>query len=109
MMAKRRDRIRIYADILRAICQENERDGRVKVTRVQYRVGVPFDRFKGYMGELLELGLIKADGVLALTDRGKEFLVNWSRILETLNDNNGRNNGFKERVNRLAKDWEVGI
>ncbi|MBS7610445.1 hypothetical protein KEJ19_07835 [Candidatus Bathyarchaeota archaeon] len=108
-MAKRRDRVRIYADILKAIWQESEGDRRVKITRVQYSVGVPFDRFKGYIAELQELGLIKAEGTLALTDRGKEFLVNWSRILETLNDNHGGNNGFKERSNRLLKDQEFGV
>lgn len=82
MATRRRDRVQIYADILQAICLECKRDREVKVTRVQYRVGVPFDRFKGYVGELSELGLIKAGGALVLTDRGRNSSQAGTRFLK---------------------------
>jgi predicted transcriptional regulator len=106
-MAKRRDRVQIYAEILKAISQECQRENKAKITRVQYKVGVPFDRFKGYMGALQQLGFIEGEGALILTERGKEFLSSWNRVLETLNEreegngiSTGERNG-KRLFNRI--------
>jgi len=85
MRAVRRDKIQIYADILRAVEDEFLRHREAKVTRVQYRAGVPFDRFKGYLKQLNHLGLVEVAGTLRLTGKGREFLDGCERIRSFLN------------------------
>lgn len=85
MALKKRDKLQIYADILVAIYHELRRIKEAKLTRVQYKVGVPFDRFKGYVEELRVLGFVENQGTLKLTEKGFEFLEEYSRLLELLN------------------------
>lgn len=85
MALRKRDKLQIYANILVAVYQELRRIKEAKVTRVQYKVGVPFDRFKGYVEELKLLGFIRNEGSLMLTPKGREFLQEYARLMELLN------------------------
>ena len=47
----RRDKLKIYGDLLTILDEEPSRE-KVVLTRVQVRLNVPFDRLKGYISEL---------------------------------------------------------
>jgi predicted transcriptional regulator len=43
---------------------------------------VPFDRLKKYVSELIDLGLVKENISFELTEKGKQYLMEYERILE---------------------------
>jgi predicted transcriptional regulator len=55
---------------------------KVVLTKIQHQVNVPFDRLKEYIFELKELGLIQSETDLILTEKGKEYLSEYRKILE---------------------------
>ena len=76
----RRDKLKIYGDLL-SILAEN-RDEKVVLTRIQVQIKVPFDRLKNYITELYQLGLIENEITLKLTEKGKQYLVEYERVLD---------------------------
>ena len=76
----RRDKLRIYGDLLSALRSENSE--KVVLTHVQVRMNVPFDRLKNYISEIKELGLIEDESSPKLTAKGKQFLQEYERILD---------------------------
>ena len=81
MKSLRRDRLRIYMDILMIIRGET-RKGELVITRVQQKSNVPFDRFKTYLSELRQLGLIQDESLPILTERGLQYLTEYQKVLE---------------------------
>lgn len=79
---ERRDRLRIYSDIIAVAANEISEHGEAKITRIQYRVNVPFVRFKQYIADLANLGLIEVSGTFKLTQKGEEFAREYRRIQE---------------------------
>jgi predicted transcriptional regulator len=77
----RRDKLKIYGDILSYIDSESGR-GKVVLTQLQIRTNVPFDRLKVYLAELEELGLIKSDSPPSLTAKGREFLREYEKVAD---------------------------
>lgn len=77
----RRDKLKIYGDLLYALLNEGNSD-KIILTRVQTKVNVPFDRLKNYIFELKELGLIEDETSLKLTEKGKQYLKEYKQILE---------------------------
>ena len=51
----RRDRLKIYGDLLSALRTSETKGEKVILTHVQVRINVPFDRLKNYIAELREL------------------------------------------------------
>jgi predicted transcriptional regulator len=80
----RRDKLRIYGDLLSALSHEANAE-RIVLTRIQIQVNVPFDRLKNYISELTEIGLIQDETSLKLTEKGKQFLREYSKIIEFMN------------------------
>jgi predicted transcriptional regulator len=78
----RRDKLKIYGDLLYVLRREGNEKERVVLTRVQVQVNVPFDRLKNYITELRELGLIEGKMSLELTEKGKQYLMEYERVLE---------------------------
>jgi predicted transcriptional regulator len=77
---QRRDRMKIYGDLLLML---NENTGeKVLLTRLQLRTNVPFSRLKGYIAELKELGLIEDENSLKVTEKGKQYLKEYERVLD---------------------------
>lgn len=85
MALQKRDKVQIYASILVAILQELRQLNEAKLTRVQFGVRVPFDRFKAYIDELRLLRFVENKGGLRLTPKGREFLHEYARLLDLLN------------------------
>ncbi len=76
----RRDKLKIYGDLLRVLDSESK-TGRIVLSKVQVRINVPFDRLKKYISDLRDLGLIE-DETLTLTKKGKQYLMEYERVLE---------------------------
>jgi predicted transcriptional regulator len=77
----RRDKMKIYYDVLSAI-QSETRDGEIVLTRVQQRTNVPFDRLKTYISELAALGLIQSERSPQLTEKGDQYLAEYEKVLD---------------------------
>jgi len=43
---------------------------------------VPYDRLKNYIVELKELGLVQQEPNLRLTEKGKQYLKEYEKVLE---------------------------
>jgi len=79
----KRARPQIFAEILKAIIEEAEISGEVKITRIQSKVYVPFDRFKEYLVEMREKGLIE-EGSLKVTEKGLKYVEHYKSVKEFL-------------------------
>ena len=77
----RRDKLKIYGDLL-SVLNDEARTEKIVVTQVQRQINVPFDRLKNYIFELNELGLIQDETSLKLTEKGKQYLKEYERVLE---------------------------
>lgn len=77
----RRDRLKIYGDLL-SILYAGGKEEKVVLTRVQVQIKVPFDRLKTYISELSDLGLIQDESSLKLTEKGKQYLLEYGKVLD---------------------------
>jgi predicted transcriptional regulator len=77
----RRDRLKIYGDLL-SVLYYGSGSEKIVLTKVQMKVGVPFDRLRNYITELLELGLIEDEVFLELTKKGKQYLREYEIVLD---------------------------
>ncbi len=76
----RRDKLKIYGDLLCALRNGNSSE-RVVLSRIQVQINVPFDRLKNYISELKELGLIENETSLKPTEKGKQYLQEYEKII----------------------------
>ncbi len=81
MKNSRRDKLIIYGDLLSVLNDESKND-RIVLTRVQVKINVSFDRLKKYIGNLVDLGLIEDETSLRLTEKGKEYLKEYEQVLD---------------------------
>jgi predicted transcriptional regulator len=77
----RRDKLKLLGDLLDALNTEANTE-RIVLTRIQVRINVPFDRLKGYISELVDLGLVQDEASLKLTEKGKQYLVEYRKVLD---------------------------
>ncbi len=77
----RRDKLKIFGDLLSVLRNENGSE-KVVLTRIQVQINVPFDRLKNYISELKELGLIEDEASLRPTEKGKQYLQESERIMD---------------------------
>ena len=77
----RRDRMKIYGDLLSILYTENKEE-KIVLTRIQVQIKVPFDRLKNYISELNDLGLIHDETSLKLTEKGKQYLAEYGKVLD---------------------------
>ena len=77
----RRDRLKIYGDLL-SILHAESREEKIVLTHVQVQIKVPFDRLKTYISEIYDLGLIQDQTSLKLTEKGKQYIVDYGKVLD---------------------------
>ena len=77
----RRDRLKIYGDLLSILSAES-REEKIVLTHVQVQIRVPFDRLKTYISEIYDLGLIQDQTSLKLTEKGKQYIVDYGKVLD---------------------------
>ncbi|MGD0175554.1 MAG: winged helix-turn-helix domain-containing protein [Candidatus Bathyarchaeia archaeon] len=83
--ARKRDKPRIFHDILASIIeQERERDGAARITRIQDEVNLPSDRLRIHVREMSDLGLIQYGKTLTSTEKGRRFMAEYQKIVNTL-------------------------
>jgi predicted transcriptional regulator len=80
MKIQRRDKMKIYGDLLLIISAEST-NGRIVITRIQMRTNVPFTRLKKYISDLKDLGLIQDELSLKLTEKGRQYLDEYETVL----------------------------
>lgn len=78
---QRRDRMKIYMDILININSES-RKRKIVLTRIQQKSNVPYDRFKTYLSELKDLGLIQDESLPKLTEKGLRYVTEYEKVLD---------------------------
>ena len=83
--ARKREKARIFYDILTSIVEHENgvKDG-VRITYVQDDVNLPSDRLRIHLREMNKLGLVRYDKMLASTEKGRQYLVEYRRIVATL-------------------------
>jgi predicted transcriptional regulator len=78
---QRRDKLKIYGDLLFAIRSEYNKE-KILPTHVQAKTMVPFDRLKTYISELVMLGMIEDEISLKLTEKGLQYLREYEKVLD---------------------------
>ncbi len=81
MKTVRREKLVIYGDLL-AILNEESKNDRIILTHIQVKINVSFDRLKKYICNLVDLGLIEDENSLKLTEKGKEYLKDYEKVLD---------------------------
>jgi predicted transcriptional regulator len=77
----RRDKLKIYGDLL-SVLKDEANNENIVLTQVQVRINVPFDRLKNYISEIKELEFIQDETSLVLTEKGKQYLREYEKVLE---------------------------
>jgi len=72
--------MKIYGDLL-SILDKEDRPEKIVLTRIQVQMKVPFDRLKIYIKELKDLDLVQNDISLKPTEKGKEFITEYEKII----------------------------
>jgi predicted transcriptional regulator len=78
----RRDKMKIYGDLLSILRAESRSSERVVLTRVQAKLNVPYDRLKYYISDLENLDLIEDQDSFKLTPKGVQYLKEYATILD---------------------------
>ena len=78
----RRDKMKIYGDLLFILQAEQSEAEKIILIRVQARLNVPFDRLKGYLDDLEALYLIEDQISYRLTQKGKQYLKEYQMIVD---------------------------
>ena len=81
---RKRERARIFYDVLNAIVSQENMDGAARITPVQNEVNLPSDRLRIHLREMSRLRLIDYGKTLSSTKKGRHFLVEYRRIIATL-------------------------
>lgn len=81
----KRSRFELFGDILEAIREDISKNGNARLTRVQSKVNVPYDRFKGYVESLRQTGLIELEEIdgyqeIRLTGKAFTYIDEYSRV-----------------------------
>lgn len=77
----RRDKLKIYGDLLSALYSERSAE-KIVLTHVQLKINVPFDRLKTYIKELVDLDLIENETSMELTEKGVRYLIEYKKVLD---------------------------
>ena len=83
-MNKKRDRLQVIHDILKAI---QNRNGRIKPTHILYKSNLSHQMLEEYLGELMAKGFVienrtKEGKTYSLTPKGFEYLNKYKVIVE---------------------------
>ncbi len=81
MTKLRRDRLKIYGDLLEHLSAESNSE-KIVITKIQLKINVPFDRLKKYIKELKELELIEDNNTLKVTEKGKQYITEYQAVLK---------------------------
>ena len=78
----RRNKMKIYGDLLVSLKAEKKWSDRIILTHIQAKMNVPFDRLKNYISDLEDLGLIEDQVSYNLTQKGIQYLNEYKKIID---------------------------
>ncbi len=78
----RRDKMKIYGDLLSILQAERSDTQKIVLIRVQTKLNVPFDRLKRYLADLEVLNLIEDQISYRLTQKGKQYLKEYQMLVD---------------------------
>jgi len=78
----RRDKMKLYGDLLSILQAERLDSERIVLIRVQAKLNVSFDRLKGYLSDLEALNLIEDQTSYRLTVKGKQYLKEYQKVVD---------------------------
>ncbi len=78
----RRDKMKIYGDLLSILQAERKDTEKIVLIHIQTKLNVPFDRLKSYLSDLESLGLIQDQISYKLTQKGKQYLKEYQKIVD---------------------------
>jgi predicted transcriptional regulator len=81
MKIPRRDKLKIYGDLLSILYAESKKE-KIVITRIQQQTNLPFNRLKTYIQELKDLNFIEDEVSFKLTQKGKNFLQEYQGFLD---------------------------
>ncbi len=81
MKNARRDKVIIYGDLL-SVLNEESKNEKIVLTHIQVRLNVSFDRLKKYLVNLKDLGLVEDENSPRLTEKGKQYLKEYEKVLD---------------------------
>ncbi len=90
-MKDKRSKLQIFYDIIVAINQDKFENEKVSKTRIQQKCNTSYDKLLKYLDEMEQKGLIQTSQDIEITQRGKKFFNDYSRV----------NNLIEEITNRL--------
>lgn len=76
--------MQIYYDIMSAIQQEAMNEGGAKPTRIQHLSNMSYDKLSRYLDELVNKEMITRADTLLLTEKGKQFLLDYHKIKDLI-------------------------
>ena len=74
--------MKIYGDLLSTLKSEQNNLDKIILTHIQTKMNVPFDRLKSYISDLENLELIEDQVGYKLTQKGKQYLDEYKKILD---------------------------
>ena len=78
----RRDKMKLYGDLLSILQTEHAESEKIVLIHVQAKLSVPFDRLKGYLSDLESLNLIEDQVSYMLTPKGKQYLKEYQKVVD---------------------------
>jgi predicted transcriptional regulator len=78
----RRNKMKIYGDLLFILKAEKSNTDSLVLTHIQTKMNVPFDRLKTYISDLKDLDLIVDQHSCNITEKGKQYLDEYKKILD---------------------------
>jgi predicted transcriptional regulator len=78
----RRDKMKIYGDLLSILQAERSDTAKIVLIHIQTKLNVPFDRLKSYLSDLEALSLIEDQISYRLTEKGKQYLKEYQKIVD---------------------------
>ena len=82
MKKARRNKMKIYGDLLSILKAEKRNKDKLVLTHLQVKMNVPFDRLKSYLSDLENLNLIEDQNSYNLTQKGNQYLSEYMKILD---------------------------
>lgn len=82
MKIARRDKMKLYGDLLSILQAERSAAEKIVLIHIQTKLNVPFDRLKSYLSDLEALDLIEDQVSYKLTQKGRQYLREYRKIVD---------------------------
>ena len=80
LRSSRRGKFEIFFDLLRAITEEQSRNGRISPTRVQHLANMSYDKMTRYLKEMENFGFISNKSGIKITDKGGNYISDFTKV-----------------------------